>query len=854
MSLRRRVIIGFVAVALVLVVSNIALSSTFRGYLLRRIDHQLVANAEQFRRPGPAFPVGGESGGDALTEYFVAVGDPSTGQLSQLNSLFDPEQSPPPKLTIQGITDHVTTPGEGVEPYTAPAAIGNGQWRMVAVSNSYVDRVAVLGISLDAMNATVARMREIQILGALAVLVALGFVSSWVMRLGVHPIAAMADTAEQISGSADLSLRVAHPDTATEAGRLGQALNSMLERIQDAFRAREASEGKVRRFAADASHELRTPLTSIRGYAELYRAGALTSPDDLADAMRRIEGEAARMTSLVEELLQLARLDQEQAMEFGAVDLGDIARDAVNDARAVDPDRSISVTVESDEPVVVRGNEAALRQVLANLLGNVHAHTPPTAAATVTVRRDGDDAVIAVRDAGPGMPADVAAHVFERFYRADAARTREVGAGARRLGDGHVGSRGRDVFRGPTPRDHVAGPQQVLRNAVHDRRMETTTLVGEEVATPEPAPGPVAPETTSTSPAWWQRPVALVAVALLSGGTAALATHALDGRGATTVFSAQPDSATRSLALSGEKLDVASVVAKVGPSVVGIRATLQSGPFAESAAGTGVIISSDGEILTNAHVVDSAATVKVTLAGEAQARDAQVVGTDAANDLALLKIADVSGLPAASLGDSDDVRVGDDVVAIGNALALRGGPTVTRGIVSGLDRSLETSEATMTGLLQTDASISSGNSGGPLVDATGKVIGINTAVAASGGGTAAENIGFAIAIDTAKPIIERLRNHTAAPAAGYLGVTTGDPTDGSRGALVRSVEPGSAAARAGLQQGDLITAIDGKSVDGAAALSAAIRSHAPGTPVKITYVRGSGEHTATADLGTRPSS
>ena len=158
----------------------------------------------------------------------------------------------------------------------------------------------------------------------------------------------------------------------------------------------------------------------------------------------------------------------------------------------------------------------------------------------------------------------------------------------------------------------------------------------------------------------------------------------------------------------------------------------------------------------------------------------------------------------------------------------------------------------MTGLIQTDASISSGNSGGPLVDATGKVIGINSAVAASGGGTAAENIGFAIAIDNARPVLDRLRNHTAAAPAGYLGVTSQDPDDGSRGAVVRSVESGSAAAKAGLKVGDLITAIDGKAIDGAAALGAAIRAHTPGAPVKITFVRGTAQHNVTADLGTRP--
>ena len=382
--------------------------------------------------------------------------------------------------------------------------------------------------------------------------------------------------------------------------------------------------------------------------------------------------------------------------------------------------------------------------------------------------------------------------------------------------------------------------------------MDTTILIDDDVAAQDPAPEPPVPASPAPSPARATRGAALVvAVALLSGGTAALATHALDDRGATTIFSSTP-SAARSLSLSGTRLNVAGVVAKVGPSVVSIRSTISQGRFTEEAAGTGVVISSDGEIMTNAHVVDGATNVKVTLAGESQARDAQVIGADRDNDLALLKLSGVSGLPAATLGKSSDVRVGADVVAIGNALALRGGPTVTRGIVSALDRSLETQESTMTGLIQTDASISSGNSGGPLVDATGKVIGINSAVAGSGGGTSAENIGFAIAIDNATPVIDRLRNHTAAAPSGYLGVTSQDPDDGSRGAVVRSVDPGSAAERAGLRVGDLITAVDGKAVDGAAALGAAVRAHTPGTPVKITFVRGTNEHTVTADLGTRP--
>ena len=382
--------------------------------------------------------------------------------------------------------------------------------------------------------------------------------------------------------------------------------------------------------------------------------------------------------------------------------------------------------------------------------------------------------------------------------------------------------------------------------------MDTTILDDDVVAAPSPEQPPAA-SPAPNSPARTKRTAALVVgVALLSSGTAALATHALDDRGATTIYNAAPSSQARSLALSGTRLDVAGVVAKVGPSVVSIRAVSTGGPFGQEAAGTGVIISSGGEIMTNAHVVEGARSVKVTLAGESQARDAKVIGADEATDLALLEIDGVSGLPKATLGKSADVRVGDDVVAIGNALALRGGPTVTRGIVSALDRSLETSSGAMTGLIQTDASISSGNSGGPLVDAAGKVIGINSAVAAGGGGRAAENIGFAIAIDNAMPVLDRLRSNTPAAPSGYLGVTTVDPADGSRGALVRSVDAGSAADKAGLEVGDLIVAIDGKSVDGAAALGAAIRAHTPGEPVKITFVRDRDERTVTADLGNRP--
>ena len=372
-------------------------------------------------------------------------------------------------------------------------------------------------------------------------------------------------------------------------------------------------------------------------------------------------------------------------------------------------------------------------------------------------------------------------------------------------------------------------------------------------ATPPPPPAPAAPERPSFFHARGTLAV-MLCVALLGGVVGAAATKVLDDDSATTIRSSAGAGAGRSIQLSGDKLDVAAVVAKVEPAVVSIQSGF-GGFRGGTGAGTGVILSSTGEILTNAHVVNGATTVRVTLAGESQSRTAEVVGTDPSADLALLTIPGAKDLPTAELGTSADVAVGDDVVAIGNALALRGGPTVTRGIVSALDRSLEADSGnTITGLIQTDASISSGNSGGPLVNAFGQVIGINTAVASSGRGSAAENIGFAIAIDQAMPVLDRLRGNTAAVSRGYLGVSTSDPTDGSRGATVVSVAAGSAADQAGIEPGDLITHVGGKAVDGAAALASAVRSHEPGESLELKVIRDGDERTVRATLAPQPTS
>jgi two-component system, OmpR family, sensor kinase len=248
--------------------------------------------------------------------------------------------------------------------------------------------------------------------------------SLWLVRLGLRPLTGMRKTAEAIAAG-DLSMRVAPADDRTEIGRFGQALNTMLGRIERAFAERQASEDRLRRFVADASHELRTPLTSIRGYAELFRRGAATRPDDLAKAMHRIEDEAARMGVLVEELLLLARLDQGRPVDRQPVDLTALARDAVADARVVEPARPLEL--DTNGPVRVTGDAVRLRQVLDNLLANVRTHTPPETAAAVRVRADDGHAVLEVADRGPGMSEDESARAFERFYRVDASRSRDSG-------------------------------------------------------------------------------------------------------------------------------------------------------------------------------------------------------------------------------------------------------------------------------------------------------------------------------------------------------------------------------------------------------------------------------------------
>ncbi|MEP7023887.1 MAG: HAMP domain-containing sensor histidine kinase [Actinomycetota bacterium] len=246
----------------------------------------------------------------------------------------------------------------------------------------------------------------------------------WLIGRGLEPLDRMARAAGLVTSRGDLTARMPEAGGHTEVGRLGSAINTMLERIQQAFSARLRSEQKVREFAADASHELRTPLTTIRGYAELYRQGAL-GPAELPTAMRRIEQEAQRMSVLVAELLELARLDRTSSLDLAETDLAGLVRDAVADAVAVQPGRPVHAEVPPSLIAVV--DERRIRQVLANLLGNVRAHTPPDTPATVRLTEADGGIVIEVADRGPGLAPQDAALAFDRFHRAAGNPSDEAG-------------------------------------------------------------------------------------------------------------------------------------------------------------------------------------------------------------------------------------------------------------------------------------------------------------------------------------------------------------------------------------------------------------------------------------------
>ncbi|MCA1712896.1 MAG: HAMP domain-containing histidine kinase [Actinobacteria bacterium] len=403
-----------VLVALALLVSGFAASAALRGYLMDRVDENLVRTVQLADRRGPA-----RDDRPRLRrpdEYAVQLYAPD-GTVARAFAAAAPVVPPGQVAARTG------------RPFTAGGA--GRQWRVVVVPLGA--GVVAVAADLSEVSRTLHRLALLELgIGAVVLLLFAG-IGYGVVRTSLRPLVEVEETAEAIAAG-DLTRRVPEDDPRTEVGRLARALNAMLGQIEHAFRSQQASETaartseeRMRRFVADASHELRTPLTSIRGFAELYRQGAVPVGADLDRVMGRVEGEAARMGLLVEDLLLLARLDQQRPLQQEPVDLLVLATDAVHDAQAVAPDRTITLEVSAYDAPVVIGDDARLRQVFGNLLGNALTHTPDGTPVTVRVSTADRSAVVEVQDEGPGLPPDAAARAFERFYRADASRTRAQG-------------------------------------------------------------------------------------------------------------------------------------------------------------------------------------------------------------------------------------------------------------------------------------------------------------------------------------------------------------------------------------------------------------------------------------------
>jgi len=291
--------------------------------------------------------------------------------------------------------------------------------------------ILIIGRSLQSIEDTRERLLVVLVTASAGAVLVAGLLGAWLVRVGLRPLTAVERAASEIS-DVDLDQRVPGDGTSTEVGRLATAINHMLDRLQGAMNQREQdvvslqeSEGRMRQFVADASHELRTPITATAAYAELFERGAKDRPDDLERAMTGIRSETSRMADLVEDLLLLAQLDEQRPITRTPVDLAAVAFESVDAATAVAPDRPVRLRV--DDVAVVIGDPSRLRQVLDNLLANVRTHTPPATPCSLTVRREGDDAVVIVADEGPGMNSGDAARAFDRFHRADTSRTRASG-------------------------------------------------------------------------------------------------------------------------------------------------------------------------------------------------------------------------------------------------------------------------------------------------------------------------------------------------------------------------------------------------------------------------------------------
>ncbi len=405
-----------------------------RSYLTDQIDNPLLGLGRAVSSWPRPLPAAGPRPHQLPTDFQITLFDTHGRRTAQLGR-------------GDGGPDLPTSPLPGGL-YSIPDTGGAAGWRVLVVTTK--DGSAAIAMSLASVAATVASLRRIELIVGAAVLAVLAALATVLVRVGLRPLRRIEHTAGLIAlGYIELGESDRHitdTDDRTETGRLGGALNLMLTRLADALREKEQAASTLRRFIADASHELRTPVTSIRGFAELFRRGGLNRPQEVARTMRRIEDEATRMGLLVDDLLLLAHLDAHRPISQEPVDLITLTHDAVLDARARDPDRTIALEI-GPGPTIVIGDDSRLRQVLANMLANALTHTPAGTTIRVALAVDGgpdhrvpaavsgahtdltaaEVVVLEVSDTGPGMTPPQASQIFDRFYRADNARTRATG-------------------------------------------------------------------------------------------------------------------------------------------------------------------------------------------------------------------------------------------------------------------------------------------------------------------------------------------------------------------------------------------------------------------------------------------
>ncbi|GAA2096053.1 HAMP domain-containing sensor histidine kinase [Microlunatus panaciterrae] len=437
-TLGRKLILRVVLlVAAVAILLSSATTLATRQLLMGQLDRQLDTVTDRYRN--------GAGDGDGPRGGLLQPGQPigtivaAFANNGTSDSAILEERGQRPKLSPEAVTQLKRLDPDGTKSSITLEDLG--RYRVVAYGATIIsDGVpapgfVVVGVALFPVDHTLTQLVGVEIALSLLAVGGIALVGRSLVKNSLRPLNRMAATAQQVSrlqldrGEVALAVRVPAEDAnpASEVGRVGQAFNHMLNNVDGALAARQASEMKVRQFVADASHELRNPLAAIRGYAELTRRQRDQVPEETAYAMTRIESEAERMSALVEDLLLLARLDSGPALDLRPVDLTELVINAASDARAAGPEHVWSLRLP-EEPVTAFGDEHRLHQVVANLLANARTHTPPGTKVETGISLDGDDAVITVTDDGPGIPPEILDQVFERFTRADTSRVRSAGS------------------------------------------------------------------------------------------------------------------------------------------------------------------------------------------------------------------------------------------------------------------------------------------------------------------------------------------------------------------------------------------------------------------------------------------